>query len=230
MAIIIGLSENSAGLWQVYSKVVKPLVTLRLEGARNNVKAVYNFQETIVNALRPTVNQGVRSLILVSPTRTIYAQEFIEHVKRHHAWLTQGRNKVTFVEMTGAAVTRSEVCALTKSRVFSKIIQDATGQETENLLDLLENRLSDSSGAYDVLFSLGEVEKAILTHQKGAPVPEYILLTSDYLSTSRQKGRLNKVIQIAENKKIRTRVVDAEKPAGKRLTQLGGIVCIARKE
>ncbi len=230
VAIIIGLSENSAGLWHIYSEVAKPMVTLRLEGNRNNVKAAYNFHEDIVNALRPTLNQGVRSLILVSPPRTVYAQELIEHVRRHHAWLTQGRNKVTFVEMTGSAVTRAEVYALTKNSIFNKIIQDATVQETENLLDLLENRLSDSSGAYDILFSLAEVEKAILCYQKHGPVPELLLLTNDYLSASRQKGRLNRVMQVAENRKVRTRVVDAETPAGKRLTQLGGIVCITKQE
>jgi hypothetical protein len=35
-------------------------------------------------------------------------------------------------------------------------------------------------------------------------------------------------MQIAANKKVRTRVVDAESPAGKRLGQLGGIVCLAK--
>jgi stalled ribosome rescue protein Dom34 len=35
-------------------------------------------------------------------------------------------------------------------------------------------------------------------------------------------------MQIAQNKKVKTRVIDAESNAGKRLTQLGGIVCLAK--
>ena len=228
VAIIIGLAESSAGLWQVYSKVVKPLATLRLEGDRNNAKAVYNFHEAIINALRPTLSHGVRSVILASPTRTTYSQDFGDHVRRHHAWLSQGSNKVAFVEMTGAAATRSDVYVLTKNPLFSKLIQDATAEETENLIDLLESRINDSSGSYDVLYSLDDVEKLILYQQKSEVMPEFLFLTNEFLSASRQKGRLNRLMQVAANRKVRTRVVDAETPAGKRLSQLGGIVCIAK--
>jgi stalled ribosome rescue protein Dom34 len=228
VAIIIGLAESSASLWHIYSNVVKPSVTVRLEGSRNNVKAVYNFHESVINALRPTLKEGIRSIILASPPRTSYAAEFTDHVKRHHAWLSQGANKVAFAEMTGAAATRSDVATLTKDPVFRKLIQGATAQETENLLDLLESRLGDSSGGYAVLFSLDDVEDLILHQQKAKLVPEFLLLTNAYVSDSRQKGRLNRLMQVAANRKVRTRVVDAETPAGKRLSQLGGIVCIAK--
>jgi hypothetical protein len=36
-------------------------------------------------------------------------------------------------------------------------------------------------------------------------------------------------MQIAQNKKIQTRVIDAESAAGARITQLGGIVCVAKR-
>ncbi len=228
MAIIIGLAETSAGLWHAYSRVVKPGATVRLEGYRNNAKAVYNFHEGIINALRPTLREGVRSIILASPPRTTYTQEFTEHVKRHHAWLAQGANKVAFAEMTGSATTRSDVSALAKTAVFAKLIEDATGEETGDLLDLLESRLNDNSGRYAVLFSIDEAENLILHQQKSGFVPEFLFLTNKYLSSSRQKGRVNRLMQVAANRKVRTRVVDGETAAGKRLSQLGGIVCLAK--
>jgi stalled ribosome rescue protein Dom34 len=208
--------------------VVKPVTTVHLERGRCDVKAVYNFHEALVNAVRPILKEGVRSLILASPPRTSYAQEFIEHIRRHHAWLSQGTNRVAIAEMTGSAVTRSDVAALTKNPVFSKLVQDATAEETENLLDLLESRINDNSGSYAVLFSLDEAENLILQNHKSELVPEFLFLTSDYLSVSRQKGRLNRLMQVAANRKVRTRVVDGETVAGKRLSQLGGIVCLAK--
>jgi stalled ribosome rescue protein Dom34 len=94
----------------------------------------------------------------------------------------------------------------------------------------LESRLSGSQGDKAVLYSLDDVEDAVLGSQRRGFSPEHLLLTEKYLKTSRQKGRLNRLMQISANKKIKTRVVDAESPAGKRLTQLGGIVCLMRAQ
>ena len=230
VAVLVGLEEGIAVIWKVYSKVVKPETTLKLEEKRNNSKAVYSFHETIVNILRPTLKEGVRTVVLASPQRTSYTREFIEYVNRHHAWLTQKPNKVTFAEITDSASTFPQVTALTRNPVFSKLIQKATSEETLGLLDLMESRLSGSQGDKAVLYSLDDVEAAVLgSHWRGLS-PEHLLLTDKYLVTSRQKDRLNRLMQISANKKIKTRVVDAESPAGKRLTQLGGIVCLTRAQ
>jgi stalled ribosome rescue protein Dom34 len=82
-----------------------------------------------------------------------------------------------------------------------------------------------------VLFSLEEAENLILKRQKPSrPKPEYLMLTDRYLADTREKNRLNRLMQIAKNKHVKTRVISAESPAGKRLTQLGGIVCLAQVE
>jgi stalled ribosome rescue protein Dom34 len=227
VAALIGLGQDVATLWKVYSRVVKPEATQRLEGNSNNSKALYNFYEAIINSLRPTLKEGVRTVVLVSPPRTVWTREFTEHVNKHHAWLTQGANKITFAEITGSASTFSQVAALTRNPVFNELVQEATSEETVGLLDLLESRLSGSQRDNAVLYSLNEAEDVVLYSGKGSLKPECLLLTDKYLANSRQKGRLNRLIQVAANKKIRTRVVDAESPAGKRLTQLGGIVCLA---
>jgi len=231
VAILIGLEEHKAVLWKVFSKVAKPEKTLTFDGARSNPKALYNFHETIINALRPTLKEGVRSIILASPPRTNYAQEFTSHVRQHHAWLNQGPNKATFSEITGNASNPSQVAALTRTNEFHELISQTTSEETENLIDLLEKRLNTSNRGDAVLFSLEEAENLILKrHKPGRPKPEYLLLTDRYLADSRKKTRLNRLMQIAQNKKVKTRVINAESPAGQRLTQLGGIVCLAQIE
>ena len=229
VATLIGLEENTAVLWKIYSRTVKTETTLRLDGNRNDSKAVYNFHEAIVNALRPTLKEGVRTVVLASPSRTIHTRGFIAHVNRHHAWLTQGANKVTFAEITGSASTLPQVLVLTRSLVFSKLIQEATVEEAEGLLDFLESRLNSSRGDSMVLYSLDDVEDLFLYSRKGGLAPEYLLLTDKYMARCRQKGKLNRLMQVAANKKIKTRVVNEETPAGKRLAQLGGIVCLAKK-
>jgi stalled ribosome rescue protein Dom34 len=231
VAILAGLEETHAVLWKVFSKVVKPEKTLTINGTRNNPKALYNFHESIINALRPTLKEGVRSIILVSPARTNYAQEFTAHVREHHTWLIQGSNKAAFSEITGSANTPSQVAALTRPQAFRQLICETTAEETENLIEILEKRLSASEENDLVLFSLKEAESLILSkHKTSRPKPEYLLLTDKYLSDNREKNRLHRLMQIAANRRVKTRVVNAESPAGVRLTQLGGIVCIAKPE
>jgi len=230
VAVLVGLEEDSAALWRVYSKVVKPEATVNCEGARKTPKDLYNFHEAIMKALKPSLKEGVRSVILATLPRTNYPQLFMEHVRRHHPWLAKGENRVSFAEITSSGGTRLGVASLTKSPHFRRIIQAATSEETENLLELLESRLNSSDARDVVFYSLEDVENLII-HPSGSNIkPDFLLLTDKYLASSRQKNRINRLMQIAANKKVKTRVVDAESPAGIRLGQLGGIVCLARTE
>jgi stalled ribosome rescue protein Dom34 len=231
VAILAGLEDDRAVLWKVFSNVVKPEKTLRLDGTRNDPKTVYNFHESIVNALRPTLKEGVRSIILASPTRTDYAQRFIDHIRGHHAWLVQGPNKAIFSEATGSAGTPPEVAALTRTSMFRRLICETTSEETENLIDVLEKCLNASKEDTVVLYSLKEIEDLIIGPQKpGRPKLEYLMLTDKYLSDSCEKHRIQRLMQIAINRNVKTRIVDAESSAGLRLTQLGGMVCFAQLE
>jgi stalled ribosome rescue protein Dom34 len=229
VAILAGLEDNRVVLWKIFSNVIKPEKTLWLNGARNDTKAVYNFHESIVKALKPILNEGVRSIILASPTRTHYAQTFIDHIRRHHVWLFQGPNKAIFSEVTGSASTQSEVATLTKIPLFHKLICETTSEETENLIGMLEKHLNASNQDTVVLYSLEEIEERILGPWKSdRQRHEYLILTDKYLSDSREKNRIHRLIQIATNRNVKTRIVDAESTAGKRLTQLGGMVCFGQ--
>jgi stalled ribosome rescue protein Dom34 len=228
VAGLIGFDQGVASVWRVYSQVVKLEAIVRLEGVSSDSKALYNFHESLVNSLRAVLKEGVSSIILVSPPRTTYGERFAEHIKGHHAWLTQGASKVTLTEMKGSAVTRSDLAILVRKPDFRKLIQDATFEETENLLELLERRLNSPNKSDVVLYSLEDVENLIVYSREKIAL-EYLLLTDEYLRRTRQKGRLNKLMQVAANRKVKTRIVDSNVPAGKRLTQLGGIALIAKR-
>ena len=227
VAILLGLEENTATLWKIFSNVAKQEKTLHIN--KTNPKALYNFHETIVNAIRPTLKEGVRSIIVASPPRTNHNQEFINHVYQHHRWLTQGANKAAFSKITGPATSAPQVSELTRSPAFRQIIGETTVEETENLIEILEKRLNNPDNSNLVLFSLEEAEKLILKrHKPGSPKPEYLLLTDKYLADNREKSRLHRLMQIANNKHVKTRIINAESPAGARLTQLGGLICLAQ--
>jgi stalled ribosome rescue protein Dom34 len=227
VASLIGIENNHATLWQVFSQVAKHQQNIHLDGDRNDSKALYNFHESIINALRPTLKEGVQSTIIASSAKTNYTQEFLNHIKTHHTWLLSGPNKASFSLITGSASTPSQVSALTKTDLFKQLISETTAQETENLLEILERKLSQTDNL--VLFSLEEAEKLIFSKQmEGKPMPEYLLLTDNYLSNSRQKNRVHRLMQIAKNQGVKARVINAESTAGKRLTQFGGIVCLAK--
>jgi stalled ribosome rescue protein Dom34 len=227
VAILVGLNAEQATLWRVYSQVVKPETTIRLGGTRNDPKAVYTFHESVVNALRPTMKEGVKSIIIASPARTSYGGDFQKHVQDHHSWLTKGPSKATFAQITGLATSTHDVTTLSRAPDFRRVIGETNEEESENLVELLEKRLNATSSEPLILYSLDEIENAILSPWKTRkPQPEFLILTDTYLANSHQKYRLQRLIQIASNKKVKARVVKSETPAGKRVLQLGGLVCV----
>ena len=227
VAVLVGIEGDHASLWQIFSQVAKYQETINMQGNRNDSKAIYNFYETITNALRPTVKLGVKSIIIAAPPKTNFANEFLNHIKTHQNWLFQGANKATFNLIAGSASTPQQVAALTKTGNLKEIISQTNDQETENLLDILERRLILPGNL--VYFSLQEAEKLILFSQiEGKPKPEYLLIADDYIASARQKNRVQRLMQIAQNKGIKTRVIAADSTAGQRLNQLGGIVCLAK--
>jgi stalled ribosome rescue protein Dom34 len=134
---------------------------------------------------------------------------------------------VSIAQIIGSADTPSQVAELTKTIVFKQLIQENAEEETKSLLNLIEKRLNTSGNL--VFFSMEEAEKVIFENQSvGKPQPDYLLLTDKYLSTSRQKNRVNKLMQVAKNKNIKTRVINAKSNAGLRLTQLGGLICLLK--
>ncbi len=227
VAVLAGIEENQAILWRVFSNVVKPEKTINLNGTRSDPKALYNFHEAVINALRPIMKEGVKSIVLVSPPKTNYVSKFTEHVKAHHPWLTSGPSKAIFSQLSGSAANIPEVTLLARNPAFKEIISQTTLEETGNLIDLLEKRLNASGPEPLVLYSIEEIEDRIYsTWNPGKPKPEYLLLTDVYFSRTRQKNRLQRLIQIAQNRQVKTRIVKADSPSGKRLTQLGGLVCL----
>jgi stalled ribosome rescue protein Dom34 len=108
------------------------------------------------------------------------------------------------------------------------LIYKTTSDETENLISILEKYLNTSNKNEIVLYSLEEIENLIIgSYKTNTSIPKYLIITDKYLSDNHEKNRLNRLIQIAINKNVKTRIVNSESKAGLRITQLGGMVCFS---
>jgi stalled ribosome rescue protein Dom34 len=227
IAVLLGFESDQAVLWHVFSQVVKLHLTLKLNGRRTDERNLYSFHESVVDALRQTLNEGVRSIILTAPTRTTYGEDFLAHVRRHHSYLLQPKsaNKATFALLTGSADQPHKVAELVKTKEFQRAISETTTDEVDFVVEALEKRLNSTDAETAVLFSLKEIEDRIYNQRpEDTAETRYLILTNKYLADSRDKNRINRLLQIANNKKTKTRIINAETPAGKRITQLGGTV------
>lgn len=227
MALLVGLESDHAVLWQIFSHVAKPQLTVKLGGNRADERVLYNFHESIVDALRPILKEGVRSIVATAPIRTGYAAAFLDHVRKHHAYLIQskGTGRVTFAELVGSADQPYEVAELAKTNEFRKLIAETTSEEADHIVNELEKHLSNASSSSAVLFSLKEIEDMIYDRKKqDDSKSEHLMVTDIYLANSKDKNRINRLLQISNNRNVKTRIVNGETPAGKRISQFGGMV------
>lgn len=222
LAVLIGFEERRAVLWRVLSEVVK------LDGTVERGEELYDFNESIVNALRPAFKEGVRSIVLAASARTDYARNLFDHIRKHHAWLVrEGPNAATFGELIGSAGRPHEVHELVRTKAFREMIGETRSRDAENISGVLEKSLgSDGSGTI-VLYSLEQIEDLVYAQEHSGLKPEHVVLTDKYLAGA-NRGRVLRLLQISKNNGIKTTIVNAETRAGIRLSQLGGLVCFAK--
>jgi len=225
VALLVGFEDDHAVLWRIFSRVVKLSLRLELAGKRTDEKVLYNFHETVVDALKPLLKEGVRSIVVTAPVRTTFAADFLDHVRKHHRYLIQSKspNRANFAELVGSADDRIKVAELVKTKEFTKLINETTSEEADQVVDSLDKHLYGNNSV--VLYSLKEIEDIIYSREKDREFRiEYLLLTDNYLANSKQKNRIHRLLQISRNKKVKTRVINAETSAGNRISQFGGIV------
>jgi stalled ribosome rescue protein Dom34 len=218
LAILVGLEGGNAYMWNIYSEAVRP-------GERIQGDIGYNFYEEVVDALRPSFKQGIKSILIAAPDERDY-RRFMDHIRKHQSWLLGGwrLNTVTFNRIPERATDSEEVRALVTSRSFRERLTETTGRDTGQVMDVLERRLNDSKGIDTLLFTLSEVEDAVYG---GGRTPEYILVTERFFA---QRGRrTQRLLQVAANKNVKTSIIGAGTPAEARIAQLGGLVCMLRE-
>ncbi len=216
LAVLIGLEDTKAHIWDIYSRSIKPDTVNKKETNQ------YNYYEAIIDNLRPKIKQGVKTILIASSNEDNY-EEFYQHIKKHQHWLIGGYelNQVTLEYVEGDAADRDAVVELIEESGLQDTIREASREDIKRVMGVLEKRLGTPKGIDTLLFTLSEVENAVYGEDLQ---PEYILLTNDY--QRRHRRRSHRLLQIAQNKGIKSMIVETNTPMGKRLTQFGGLICM----
>ena len=196
MALLVGFEDDHAVLWQMFSRVVKLYRRVELEGKRADEKVLYNFHELVIDALKPVLKEGVRTIVVSAPAKTSYAKDFLEHTKKHHRYLIQSKspNRANFAELVGSADDRIKVAELVKTKEFTNLLAETTSEEADQAVNLLEKHLYGNSNSSVVLYALKEIEDTVYDRElKNKLEPTYLLLTDKYLADSKQKNRIHRL-------------------------------------
>lgn len=213
----MGLDGDKATTWHVFSESVRP-------GDRIQGDDKFRLYESIVDLLRPSLKQGTKSVLVATDDEREYRM-FLGHIEKHQSWLLKGwgLNTASFEHVSEPAMDIEQVRRLVKAHGFREKLSEVTRGDIGQVMGVLEKRLNDPEGIETVLFSLNEVEDAV--YGSGGS-PEYILVTE--LFRSRRRRRTDRLLQVAANKRVRTRIIETDTPAGARLAQFGGLVCMLR--
>jgi len=235
IGLIIGFESMRINIWKIFSERVMLFKVRKLGRKFENAQKshLYHFFEDIINDFRPLMKEGIKSILLVCPLKKEYASLFLNHINSHQKWLIleKNTNSASFQILNSYVRDIEEVSSFVQTDKYLEAIGSVTEKETNRIIGTLEKRLNDIENGL-VLYSLKEIEELVYSggkrKKKFKPlglIPEYILITNSYIDENPQKNRIHRLIQIAKNRKIITKIIDSEIPAGIRINQLGGIVC-----
>ena len=234
VSLLIGLHDDRAVFWRIFSETVRPDIIIKRGRKRKyqDNKQLYHFHEEIVDKIRSVIKEGIKSNLIVSPPKKEYSKEFLSHIKKHHSWLLKkGKNTVVFNEIVGSANTQEEVSYLVKNEYFKEAVEDVSNQEAMLILEDLDEVINKPNKYSKILYTLAEIEREIDKKWKNYEVkPNYIILTDEYLENRKKRNRTYRILQIAKNHGIKTKVVNAESDAGKKVEMFGGLVCFTKRD
>jgi stalled ribosome rescue protein Dom34 len=217
VAVLVGLENKRAIFWNIFSNSVK-------SGAVKNWEDnEYNFFESLVDELRPSIKQGVKTVLLASESKNKY-DGLMAHIVKHQGWMLKGYelNRVTFQFIEGSARDVDAVMELVNALGFKDKIRQAREDDLKLVMNVLEKRLASKEGIESLMFSLNEVEDAIY----GDVEIEYILTSQGFQKQHRR--RIQRLFQIAKNKGVKTRILSSNSLHSRRIAQFGGLICLLK--
>jgi len=231
IAILIGLHDNDAVFWRVFSETIRLHFKMNRGRKRRNQdkKQLYHFHEEIINTLRPIISEGIRSVILLSPPKEEYSDEFLNHVNKHHSWLLKkGNNQVVFSKIIGnQAKAQKDVNYLQTQEIFKEIVAQTSNQEGLLILEELTEIINKNKKFSKIFYTWREIdyELRLIKKDSNLPKPDYIILTEEYLNNPKNRNKTYRILQIAKNLEIKTKIVSQESEAGAIVEGFGGLVC-----
>ncbi|TFF94492.1 MAG: hypothetical protein EU543_01110 [Promethearchaeota archaeon] len=233
VGVLVGFDEQVIRIWKIFSESVRKFDRLHLERKWKNTndKDLYHYFQDLLDLLRPLIDIGLRSILLVAPQGKEWPKAFLSHIEKHHRWLIvpKGNNQACFGQIVGNARNTIEVKYLLEKKKTKEVIKNLTSQEAYFIIKKLEKSINIKNTKTTIIYGLKEIEDFIYRGGKKddsvVQNVDYLLLTDEFLENHKQKNRIYRLKQIAKNKGLITKVIREESPAGDRISQFGGILC-----
>jgi hypothetical protein len=228
--VLLGVDESRATIWMIHSESIAPGGTIKCEhmGSAGTSSPGYNYFEAIVSRLKSVFETGVKTIVIAGSKNVGTAEEFMTHVRKHHAYLLkEGQTRTIHPSvLDGEAGNVPAALKLVKSDKFKAITASTLDQETSSIIDILEAVINNPAGIVHVHFTIDEIDAIFqaLRDEEGQ-IPEYVLMTEVFYAANKSDARLQRVFTFAKKLKVKTRVVQSKTGPGARIAQLGGLVC-----
>lgn len=234
IAILIGLDEQRAVLWHLFSTSTKSLITLKFQKKfeRLDKNEIYREYERIIDAFRPSIKEGVKNLIVVSSPKSTVQEGFMLHIKKHQPWLIQHEhpNAVAIGQIEGKAIDLHDIDFLRQTPLFQQLLSETTEGSADQIVASLESRLNNTKNPHAVLYGYDEIEVLFATKVPTVSYkPSALVLSSQYWNVNRNRSQIQWLLQIAKNRGVKTITVSSDTESGQRIDQLGGLLCFTEK-
>ena len=234
VALLIGFDEKTIHSWKVYTHSLRGYKTIKLPRKWKYLddKQKYNLLEDMVNIIRPIIREGLKSIILANPEKEEYSATFLDHVKKHHQWLLKGYNRVSIGVIDGVADSLESAKFLISQEESKLAIDDTINDELHEIVKRLDKLIHTGDPEKQLLYTLEEIGDIVYEGGKkdktAAERLDIIIITAKFIEKQANKSHVHRLLQIANNKGVKTKTISIESPFTDRFDQLGGLLAFKK--
>ncbi|TFG16651.1 MAG: hypothetical protein EU531_05855 [Promethearchaeota archaeon] len=233
-ALLIGFDEKQLRSWKVYSHSLRSYRTIKFSRKWKYLdeKQKYKLFEDLVDLLRPVIKEGLKSILIASEEKLNISDAFLEHVNKHHRWLMKGYNRISFGKIIGLADSLENAKRIISREDTLNIVEETISDELNQWSKKLEMLINTGDPNELLLYNLEGIESIIFEGGKKdltvAAKLELLIVTENFIERQKHKSRVHRLLQIAQNKGIKTKIVPKDSTEAIGFTQLGGIVAFKK--
>ena len=234
IAILIGYDDKKIYFWKIYSHSLRAYETIKLPRKWQYLddKQLYNLLENVVDVIRRVVREGVKSILIASAYKNEYWKKLREHISQHHKWLLKGYNRVSFGEINGIANSLESAKYLVSKEESKQVVTEIISEEIYQLIERLEKIINSGDPNGDLFYHLDDIEDIVYEggnrDKLAASKLDLIVITKNYINNQKDKNRIHRLTQIANNKGIKVKMISIEDPSVDRIDQFGGILAFKK--
>jgi stalled ribosome rescue protein Dom34 len=231
IALLIGYDDKKVYFWKIYSHSLRAYETIILPRKWRNLddKQMYNLLENVIDVIRTVVRDGLKSVLIASSNKKEFWKKIMDHVAKHHYWLLKGYNRVSFGEIIGNANSLESAKNLVSKEESKQIVTEVISEEIYRLEKIINTEDLNAG----LLYNLDDIESIVYEGGKkdknAAKKLDLIIITQNYIDNQKNKNRIHRLSQIANNKGIKVKIISIEDPSVDHFDQFGGILAFKKE-